>query len=632
MTTAAPGEASPATADAAGRAPARPAARRGRPGRRRASLRMGLEILFFVGPALILFGVFVVWPIARAVQFSLYRWKGFGPLVDFVGLQNYVSVLTNEVFTDAFRHNMTIVVLSILVQLPVGLGIALLLNRRMRFQGMLRTIIFVPYVLSEVIAGVVWLQLLQPEYGVIDTVLGAVGISGPEQGWLGTPEVALYTVFVVLTWKYLGLAVLLFLAGLQGVPDELVEAAQIDGASWWQVQRRVTVPLLGPTIRTWGFLSMIGAHPALRHGVDPHRGRPRELHHHDGDLPHHRGHQALQLRHRHRGLRHPLRGRARPGRALPGLRAAPRRRAGRCRVQEGPMSVPVVAPPTPDAGVAPPPTRVGPLPRRLAAGLVRRPDRRRRHPRPGAVRRARRLPHQRPAGRVAGRAARPLGAGQLPAGADQRHASGGTPLNSTVIAVVTTVVAVVFGLMAAYPLARYRFRWREPIYMVFVLGLLFPVTVAIIPLFIIITRAAAPREHLVGGRPAAGGLRPADDDRHPAAVPHGDPRRARGGRRHGRRLADQVFWRIVVPLSGPGVVTVGVLAFVASWNAYLLPLLLLQGDMKTLPLGVADFSSQYSSDTAGVFAFTTLAMIPALVFFLAMQRRIVSGLQGAVKG
>jgi raffinose/stachyose/melibiose transport system permease protein len=259
MTTAARGETSPATADAAGRAPARPGPRRGRRGGRRASLRMGLEVLFFVGPALTLFFVFVVWPIARAVQFSLYRWKGFGPLVDFVGLQNYVSVLTNEVFTDAFRHNMTIVVLSILVQLPLGLAIALLLNRRMRFQGMLRTIIFVPYVLSEVIAGVVWLQLLQPEYGVIDTVLGAVGISGPEQGWLGTPEVALYTVFVVLTWKYLGLAVLLFLAGLQGVPDELLEAAQIDGASWWQVQRQITVPLLGPTIRTWAFLSMIGA-------------------------------------------------------------------------------------------------------------------------------------------------------------------------------------------------------------------------------------------------------------------------------------------------------------------------------------------------------------------------------------
>jgi len=92
------------------------------------------------------------------------------------------------------------------------------------------------------------------------------------------------------------------------------------------------------------------------------------------------------------------------------------------------------------------------------------------------------------------------------------------------------------------------------------------------------------------------------------------------------------FWRILLPLSGPGMVTVGVLAFVGSWNAYLLPLLLLQSDMKTLPLGVADFSSEHSADTAGVFAFTTLAMIPALVFFLAMQKRIVNGLQGAVKG
>ncbi len=252
-------EATPGAFGGAGRAPARPAPRRRRPGGRRASLRMALEVLFFVGPALTLFVVFVVWPIVRALQFSLYRWKGFGPLVDFVGLQNYVSVLTNDVFIGAFTHNMVIVVLSILVQLPVGLGIALLLNRRMLGQGVLRTIIFVPYVLSEVIAGVVWFQLLQPQYGVVDTILGAVGIPGPEQGWLGTPDVALYTVFVVLTWKYLGLAVLLFLAGLQGVPDELMEAAQIDGASWWQTQRRITVPLLGPTLRTWGFLSMIGA-------------------------------------------------------------------------------------------------------------------------------------------------------------------------------------------------------------------------------------------------------------------------------------------------------------------------------------------------------------------------------------
>ena len=205
-------------------------------------------------------------------------------------------------------------------------------------------------------------------------------------------------------------------------------------------------------------------------------------------------------------------------------------------------------------------------------------------------------------------------------------------LNSTVVAVVTTALTVVLGLMAAYPLARYHFRWREPLYTVFVLGLLFPATVAIIPLFIIVTRqlqlgntwwgVALPQAAfalpmtVVILRPFLMAL---PDELEEAATVDGASRIG-------------FFWRIVVPLSGPGVVTVGVLAFVASWNAYLLPLLLLQGDRKTLPLGVADFSSQYSSDTAGVFAFTTLAMIPALVFFLAMQSRIVSGLQGAVKG
>jgi raffinose/stachyose/melibiose transport system permease protein len=119
--------------------------------------------------------------------------------------------------------------------------------------------VFVPYVLAEVIAGVVWYQLLQPESGVIDGLIKAVGLTPPDQGFLGTPNLALATVFVVLTWKYLGLAILLFLAGLQGVPTDLYEAAQLDGASWWQVQRRIAIPLLGPTIRTWCFLSMIGS-------------------------------------------------------------------------------------------------------------------------------------------------------------------------------------------------------------------------------------------------------------------------------------------------------------------------------------------------------------------------------------
>jgi raffinose/stachyose/melibiose transport system permease protein len=221
--------------------------------------RERLEIAFFVTPALALMAVFVVWPVASAVRMSFFRWKGFGPMDDMVGLDNYRLVLTDDVFRHAVLHNFLIVGLSVLIQLPLGLAIALLLNRRIRGRGLLRTIVFVPYVVAEVIAAVVWYQLLQPGSGVVDGLVRAIGLTPPEQGFIGTPGLAFGTVFVVLTWKYLGLAILLFLAGLQGVPDDLYEAAQLDGASWWQVQRRISIPLLGPTMRTWSFLSMIGS-------------------------------------------------------------------------------------------------------------------------------------------------------------------------------------------------------------------------------------------------------------------------------------------------------------------------------------------------------------------------------------
>ena len=116
---------------------------------------------------------------------SFYRWKGFGPMDDFIGIDNYRYVLTDEVFTGAVTHNFIIVFASILIQLPLGLAVALLLDRKIHGRGLLRTIVFVPYVLAEVIAGVVWYQLLQPESGVIDGLIKAVGLTPPEQGFLG---------------------------------------------------------------------------------------------------------------------------------------------------------------------------------------------------------------------------------------------------------------------------------------------------------------------------------------------------------------------------------------------------------------------------------------------------------------
>jgi len=249
----------PAAGDDAARSP-RPAPSGPRGTRRGLSpaARKRAEIAFFVAPALALMAVFIALPVLQAVRYSLYRWNGLGPLDEFVGLENYASALDNDVFRDAVANNFLVIAVSIAVQLPLGLLVALLLNREIRGRGFLRVVIFMPYVLAEVVAGVIWVLLLQPR-GLVDELFEAVGLGGITQLWLGDPDVALWTVMAVLTWKYLGLAVILFLAGLQGVPEDVYEAAQLDGASWWQVQRRITIPLLGPTIRTWGFLSMIGS-------------------------------------------------------------------------------------------------------------------------------------------------------------------------------------------------------------------------------------------------------------------------------------------------------------------------------------------------------------------------------------
>ncbi len=229
-----------------------------RPARRSGTGRKWLEIGLFAGPALIVFVMFVIVPVALAAVYSLYNWNALGPLERFIGLDNYVRALTDPLFLTAIGNNFTILIASILIQGPLAISIALLLNRKLRGRGVIRALIFVPYVLAEVIAGLSWKLLLSPRGGV-NALLEAMGLGEFTQPWLANPDIALWVMFSILTWKYLGFAILLMLAGLQGVPEELSEAAAIDGASWWQIQTRITLPLLGPTIRIWIFLSMIGS-------------------------------------------------------------------------------------------------------------------------------------------------------------------------------------------------------------------------------------------------------------------------------------------------------------------------------------------------------------------------------------
>jgi raffinose/stachyose/melibiose transport system permease protein len=229
-----------------------------RPRRRRGRWRRRLELTVLLGPALVLFIGFVFVPMVFAAWYSFYNWGGYGPLTDFVGLQNYSGVLSGSVFHASLLHNAIIAVLSVVIQLPISVGLALLLNRQFRGRTFLRVAVFTPYVLSEASTAVMWLLLLQPG-GFADALLKGAGLGGLVHLWLASKSLVLYTLFAVLTWKYIGFGIVLLLAGLQGIPQELREAAAIDGATPWQATRRVTLPLLGPTIRVWIFLSVIGS-------------------------------------------------------------------------------------------------------------------------------------------------------------------------------------------------------------------------------------------------------------------------------------------------------------------------------------------------------------------------------------
>jgi multiple sugar transport system permease protein/raffinose/stachyose/melibiose transport system permease protein len=230
------------------------------PRRRRRGLGWAerLEIAALTVPATIVFLAFVIFPVAMAGYYGFYRWSGYGPATDFVGFQNYVTILKDPLFHDALKHNAFIVVMSLVLQGPVAIGLALLLNRKMRGQSLIRVLIFVPYVIAEVVVGTGWGLMLQSN-GAVNDLLGKVGLENLQTEWLSDPDIAIWTLMGIITWKYVGFAVIIFLAGLQGIPEELYEAAAIDGASYWQVQRRITLPLLGPTMRIWAFLSMIGS-------------------------------------------------------------------------------------------------------------------------------------------------------------------------------------------------------------------------------------------------------------------------------------------------------------------------------------------------------------------------------------
>lgn len=219
-----------------------------------------LTIVLFLLPAFLFFVLFLIYPILRSIYFSFFDWNGLGPAVDFVALGNYEHILTDHVFMLALKNGFLIVALSLIFQLPLALALALMVGRDLPGRAFFRTIFFMPYVFSEVITAIAWLFLFNPDpqRGFINALL--ILIPGAKaQPWLGNPDTVLACIFVVLTWKYFGFHMLLYMTGLQNIPAEIEEAARIDGANRRQLLTYITLPLLGSTIRTSVYLSVLGS-------------------------------------------------------------------------------------------------------------------------------------------------------------------------------------------------------------------------------------------------------------------------------------------------------------------------------------------------------------------------------------
>jgi len=219
-----------------------------------------LIAFLFLLPSTAIFLIFVIYPIFHSIYYSLFNWNGLGPAVDYVGLNNYKRILTDHVFHIAVRNNLIIVVLSLVLQLPLALGLAILVGRDLPGKAFFRSIFFMPYVFSEVIAAIMWLQLFNPDpdRGLINALLILIPGVKPFP-WLADTRTVLPCIFIVLTWKYFGFHMLLYVTGLQNIPAEIEEAARIDGANRHQLLFHITIPLLSSTIRTSVYMSVLGS-------------------------------------------------------------------------------------------------------------------------------------------------------------------------------------------------------------------------------------------------------------------------------------------------------------------------------------------------------------------------------------
>jgi raffinose/stachyose/melibiose transport system permease protein len=233
----------------------------------------------FLAPALLLYTVFVVYPLFSALQYSFFDWEGTARR-GFVGAQNFVDLFTtfplDEELVRAFGHNLVFFLGTMLIQNTLGLTFAVLLHRRRITRRLFQTLYTLPYLVSPLVVGYLWVLMLRPQFGVLNVLFDTIGLESLSQPWLGQPDTALPVLILINAWQWIGFPMLIFGAALGGLPEEYDDAARVDGASAWQSFSRITLPLLLPAIGTVSVLTFIGSFNlfALAYAVGGSKGDP----------------------------------------------------------------------------------------------------------------------------------------------------------------------------------------------------------------------------------------------------------------------------------------------------------------------------------------------------------------------
>jgi raffinose/stachyose/melibiose transport system permease protein len=219
------------------------------------------HIVAFLAPAIIVYTLFMIIPLLDSLRLSFFTTNPENQEI-FNGLKNYVTLLTNSDYAPRFwgalRNNLVFFAIHMLVQNPIGLLLASLLASEGRLRNFFRTVLFMPTVLSVVIIGFVWQLILNPLWGVSESMLKAVGLGALFKPWLGLPETALTTVSLISVWQFIGIPMILFYANLISIPEELIEASRVDGATGWQIFWRIKFPLILPTVGIVAVLTFVG--------------------------------------------------------------------------------------------------------------------------------------------------------------------------------------------------------------------------------------------------------------------------------------------------------------------------------------------------------------------------------------